>query len=121
MNFNYYNENVKVEFYKYLIKKNYQKSIVCEAGKEINIIDFYKINELNIDEAIEKVLEETRSYDYKKDCPNLQFGIGQNLKNEEQFFQMLNEYFSILKKLNDIFKAFEEDKANNSIEGIKKL
>ena len=34
---------------------------------------------------------------------------------------MLNEYFSILKKLNDIFKAFEEDKANNSIEGIKKI
>jgi hypothetical protein len=120
LNFNYYNDEVKVEFYNN-IKKNEKICNKCETGKEINIIDFYKINELNIDEAIEKVLEETKSYDYKKDCPNLQFGTGRNLKNEEQFFQMLDEYFSILYKLNDIFKAFEEDKTNNSIEGIKRI
>ena len=90
-----------------------------EISKEILV--FYNINELKKDETIEKVLNKTKSYDYKKDCPNLQFGNGQNLKNEEQFFQMLDEYYNILNKLNDIFKAFEEDKKDNSIEGIKKI
>ena len=121
LNFNYYDDKVKIDFYNYTITKNDKSWSICNTGKEINILEFYKINDLKTDEAIEKILEETKSYDYKKDCPHLQFGIGQNLKNEEHFFQMLDEYFDILKKLKDIFTAFEEDKTNNSIEGVKKI
>ena len=72
-------------------------------------------------EIIKESLEEIKTYDYRKDCPNLQFGVGQNLKNEQQFFKMIDEYFDIIKQIDKIFKAFEEDKAKNSLEGIKRI
>ena len=51
----------------------------------------------------------------------LQFGDGDNLKNEDEFFKMLDEYFKKVKNIEVLFDAFEKDKKNKSIEGIKKI
>ena len=61
-----------------------------------------------------------KQYDYKKDC-HLQFGTGQNLKNENEFIQMLDEYYNKAKCIEKIFNIFEEDKNNKSINGIKSI
>ena len=74
-----------------------------------------------MEKAIEKNFEESNKYDYKKDCPMLQFGDGDNLKNEDEFFKMLDEYFKKVKNIEVLFDAFEKDKKNKSIEGIKKI
>ena len=92
-----------------------------DIGHEIKFYEFYKINDTKIDEAMEKNLEEIKQYDYKKDCPNLQFGIGQNLKNENEFFQMLDKYYTKAKDIEKIFNIFEDDKNNKSIDGIKSI
>ena len=86
MNCNYYNNNVKIN----LCSKSSKFRNQSKTENETNAIDFYKINDLKINEAIEKALEETKSYDYNKDCLNLQFGFGQSIKNEKKFFQMLD-------------------------------
>ena len=121
LNSKHYNEKSKIEFYHIEKSRRNTKSSLYNTGHEAKIMELFKIDDLKTDEAIEKSLEEVRNYNYKADCPNLQFGVGNNLKNEEQFFKMLDEYFEVIKKLNIIFEAFEEDKKNNSIEGIKKI
>ena len=111
----------KINFYDCIYSKKSKKwyPTKCQSKYEIKDIYLSKIDDLKENDAIQKNLEETKNYDYKKDCPNLQFGIGQNLIDEGQFFEMLDEYFNIAKKLNEIFNAFEKDKINNSINGIK--
>ena len=48
-----------------------------ETPKKVNIkfekkiIDFCKIDNSKKEDSIEKCLEEIKTYDYKKDCPNL--------------------------------------------------
>ena len=44
-----------------------------------------------------------------------------NLLTEEKFYILLDECFDELTKFNEIFTVFENDKRNNSIEGIKSI
>jgi MoxR-like ATPase len=126
LNPNIYEKNIKkIVFHQYQFeaRRNVRKPALnlklIDVGHEIKTLEFFMIDDSKIDEAIEKNLEEIKRYDYKKDCPNLQFGIGQNLKNENEFFQMLDEYFKKAKCIEKIFCIFEDDKNNKSINGIK--
>ena len=124
---NYENNTKKITFHQFQFeqRRNLRNKVLVpkpiDIGHEVQLNEFYKIDDTKIDEAIEKNLEEIKQYDFKKDCPNLQFGTGQNLKNENEFFQMLDDYFKKAKDLEKIFNTFEEDKTNKSIDGIKKI
>ena len=124
MNTNHYNQESIFNFY-HKEKKNNKKKEYEEKLDNIEpktkIIEFHKIDEIKKNNAVENILNEIRNEDYKKDCPILQFGEGNNLKNQKEFFLILDEYFVIIQNLNEIFEVFEKDKANNSIEGIKKI
>jgi len=119
------NKTIAFHQYQYESRKNVRnKSLILkpiDIDYEIKLSEFYKIDDTKIDEAMEKNLEEIKQYDYKKDCPNLQFGIGQNLKNENEFFQMLDKYYIKAKDIEKIFNIFEDDKNNKSIDGIKSI
>ena len=127
LNPNYYNNNSKIIFFQKENRKlNRYNDVKYERYNdvkyEINSKKFYKIDELNINKAIEKTLDEIKNYNYCDDVPNLQFGAGQNLKNEKEFLKMLNEYYAIINNnLKVIFEAFNEDKKNKNTEGIKKI
>ena len=63
---------------------------------EIKIIVFYKIDNSKKEDSIEKC--EIKTYNFKKDCPNLQFSIGPNFLDKDDFFKITDEYFLIIKK-----------------------
>ena len=65
--------------------------------------------------------KELEEYDYKNDCPILYFGRGTNSKEPNEFFNILDQYYEKLKKFGKIFDAFEEDKKEKSIKGIKAI
>jgi len=106
---NYENNTKKITFHQFQFERRgglRNKVLIpkpIDIGHEVQLNEFYKIDDTKIDEAIEKNLEEIKQYDFKKDCPNLQFGTGQNLKNENEFFQMLDDYFKKAKDLEKIF------------------
>ena len=90
-------------------------------GHQLKIFKILNIDKSKIKESIEKNLEEIRQIDYRKDSPSLQFGTGENLKNENEFLQTIDEYFEKAKYLEKIFSTFEDDKNKKSINGIKKI
>ena len=66
-NFAVYKNDIEIEYIR--VKELAENQFIQECEKEVNDI-------------IENNLEGIRQYNYKKDCPYLQFGSEQNWKNE---------------------------------------
>ena len=63
----YYNDKANIEFQEFEYKTLKKVNIKFK----LKIIDFCKIDNSKKEDSIEKCLEEIKTYDYKKDCPNL--------------------------------------------------
>lgn len=72
MNANIYEKNNKTFVFHQYQRNTKNKQLTLKSiniGHEIKMFEFYKIDDIKIDEAMEKNLEEIKQYNYIKDFP----------------------------------------------------
>ena len=118
-NHDFYDDNTKYFFFTSNQKGSQKVYEKANVEQEIKNIELNQIDDSKIEQALLKSLEDMARINYKDDCPSLQFGSGSDLKDQEEFLELLDEYFEKLKNIGELFNIFEEDKKNKTIIRIK--